>query len=223
MSETIQLDTELGPMRVYAQGTITRALQAGQWWDSHLKPHIDSVEGGAAVDIGAHFGWFTRYLSSRFGRVYACEPWPASYRLLEENVPYTNVQLWPVAAHWTTAVLGYALRNDPSDAGAFGFNGRRIDFAQPAVAAVRLDDYLPPDAPITLVKCDAQGADLQALQGMERTIRRCRPLILFEWEEGLAQDHDSAWGDYLWFFEDIGYAPPERISPGHWDYVARPE
>lgn len=223
------MHTSEGPFWVYAQGTITRALDEGQWWDDHLKPAIDSIRGGAAVDIGAHFGWFTRYLATRHSQVFACEPWPASFALLQANLArWHGVQCWPVAAYHCTATLGFARRNALTDAGAFGFNlkdavGAPGEILNPVlVPAVRLDDYLPEDAPISLVKCDAQGADLQALQGMQQTIRRCQPLVLFEWEEGLAQDQDSTWEDYLRFFAEIGYSAPERITTDYWDYVARP-
>ena len=231
MTPTLNLDTALGPMQVYAEGTITRALQAGQWWDSHLKPHLDSVPNGWAVDIGAHFGWFTRYLSQHHTVVIACEPWPPSFALLMQNLWHNrldgrwhgDVQCWPVAAYHRPDLLAFYSRNVLEDAGSFAFVPSPDVYVEDRVPAIRLDDYLPATAPISLVKCDAQGADLQALQGMERTIRRCRPLILFEWEEGLAQQQGSDWGDYLAFFEQIGYAPPERISQGYWDYVARPE
>lgn len=224
MSGTLDLDTSLGRMRVHGEGTITRALQAGQWWDAHLKPLIDSVEGGCAIDIGAHVGWFTCYLAQRHARVFACEPWPASFALLQHNVMRRpglehRVHAWPVAAYNRLATLRFARRNDISDAGSFGFNTQ--DAGDDAVVAVRLDDYLPADAPITLIKCDAQGADLQTLQGLERTIRRCQPLILFEWEEALAEDQGSTWADYERWFSSIDYSVT-RISEGFWDYVARP-
>lgn len=219
-ADTLDLDTPLGPFRVHAEGTITRALLAGQWWDAHLKPAIDRVQGGWAVDIGAHCGWFTRYLAQRHPFVFACEPWPASFELLQYNTGVQRgVHSWPVAAYATTTALRFAQRNDPSDPGSWGFNPH--DAGQ-AVAAVCLDDYLPPVAPIALIKCDAQGADLQALQGLARTIRRARPLILFEWEATLAQDQGSTWEDYLRFFHNLDYTVPARITTDYWDYVVRP-
>lgn len=228
---TIDLDTQLGQFRVYAEGTVTRALQAGQWWDAHLKPHIDeaSDRGGDAVDVGAHVGWFTRYLAQRFRAVYACEPWPASFALLQHNLRmaggrgvYDDAQLWPVAAYNQQCALGFSPANDLTDAGTFAFCPLP-GAPSGMVVGLALDAYLPADAPVSLIKCDAQGADLRALQGMEKTIRRCRPLILFEWEEAMARVQDSTWDDYLAFFDRLGYQEPERVSPGFWDYCARPK
>lgn len=223
----IEVDTPEGHFAVFSEGTITRALWAGEWWDDHLKPLIDSVPvGGCAVDIGAHFGWFTRYLSRRHEHVFACEPWRPAFQLLEENIfarrRGIGVQCWPVAAYDTTTVLGFYRGNNLADAGSFAFTPQAPELADTRVVALRLDDYLPADAPISLVKCDAQGADLQALTGMVRTIERCRPLIIFEWEEGLAQQQATTWDDYQLFFGGLDYTV-ERITTDYWDFVARPK
>lgn len=226
---TKDLFTPLGRFRVYAEGTITRALEAGEWWDDHLKPILDEVEGGCVLDIGAHFGWFTIYLAQRFGRVIAVEPYPPSFELLTWNVQRHpglehRIQCWPVAAYDRVEVLSFDTRNDLTDAGSFGFvPGNTHAPGAVRVAGLPLAPYLPPVpyAPITLIKCDAQGADLRALRGLHSVIERDRPLIVFEWEEGMAGWHGDTWQDYLTFFDQLNYTV-ERITSDYWDYVARP-
>jgi FkbM family methyltransferase len=220
--------TPLGPFEVYPTGTITRALQDGQWWDDHLKPILDEAARGMAIDIGAHFGWFTLYLAQRH-EVIAVEPWPATFALLTQNVQRRpglqhRIQCWPLAAYDRTTALEFARTNDRTDAGAFGFTRPSFIPEQDSygmVAAVALDTYLPPDAPVTVIKCDAQGADLRALRGLQQTIVRCRPLIVFEWEEGMAAWQGDSWQDYLDFFGWLNYSVV-RISMDYYDYVARP-
>ena len=225
------LDTDLGPFWVYDEGTITRALEAGQWWDDHLKPILDEVESGVAIDIGAHFGWFTIYLAQRLARVIAVEPYPSSFERLIYNVQRRpglehRIQCWPVAACDQVTVLALDPANDQTDAGSFGFT-----LPQPGsgirVPAVPLDQYLPAHTwlrlhDISLIKCDAQGADLRALEGLALTIQRCRPLIVFEWEADMAGWQGDDWTDYMEFFDRIGYRV-ERITPDYWDFVARPQ
>lgn len=229
---TVDLDTALGTFRVYAEGTVTRALQNGQWWDEHLRPLIDEaarLRGGGAVDIGAHCGWFTRHLARKFQQVYACEPWPQSFQLLQHNCgpgrvdmyDRVHLHLWPVAAYSHHCRLDFCPESSIEDPGSYAF-ALDTKFAGRSVAGVPLDEYLPAAAQVALVKCDAQGADLQALQGLRQTILRCRPTVLFEWEEGLAQAQGSTWEDYLRFFHEIGYGTPERTTTDFWDYVARP-
>ena len=60
---------------------------------------------------------------------------------------------------------------------------------------------------------------------MIATIRRCRPLILFDCERDLGEQHGSALADFHTFFVDLDYdlALPQETSPGRQaDYLARP-
>ena len=53
-----------------------------------------------------------------------------------------------------------------------------------SVRAVRLDDLIPPDREIRLLKVDVAGAELQVFRGSESVLARRRPWVLFE--HGLA-------------------------------------
>lgn len=241
MLGTLGIQTPLGYFDVYGEGTITRALLDGQWWDDHLKPVLDEAErGGVAIDIGAHFGWFTVYLATRHDKVIAVEPWIESFQLLLRNIEHHHIkgvmQAFPMAAYNKAAILEFAPGNDTTDAGSFGFTPTADTGAIPSlggvplapsmgdpryVPAMPLDLYIPDTELVNVIKCDAQGADLKALKGLRYTIARCRPLIVFEWEEGMAAWQGDSWQDYLDFFGNLGYTV-ERITPDYWDYVARP-
>lgn len=224
------VDTPLGPFAVHPRGSITTALQEGRWWDAHLKPILDEAPPGLAVDIGAHFGWFTVYLAQRHCHVVAVEPNPSSFQLLLHNVARRpglehRIQCWPVAAYDQVATLEWAPQNDTTDAATCGFTpiAHVPDRPDPfAVPAVLLDLYLPSQPRVTVVKCDAQGADLCALQGLRRTLARDRPLVVFEWEAGMAAWQGHHWVDVLAFFEALRYRVTQ-ISPDYMDYVARPD
>jgi hypothetical protein len=45
---------------------------------------------------------------------------------------------------------------------------------------------IPEDAHIDFIKIDVEGAELQVLRGATATIRRCRPVIVFEHGVGAA-------------------------------------
>lgn len=218
------LNTLLGTFCVPDQGVITRALEAGQWWDRHLKPLIDRAEPGVALDLGAHVGWFSVYLAQLGYSVLALEPHPTTFGMLQENLLRNRTRLsvtaWPLAAYDQTVQLGLDVQNDLSDVGGYSYTDRCYGTGL-QVVGVALDDYCPPDRTVTLIKSDCQGADLRALKGLERTIRRCRPLIVFEWEETMAGWHGDSWEDYLKFFDGLHYQV-ERITIDFWDYCARP-
>lgn len=213
--------TPLGSFLCYDTGTIPRAMEAGQWWDHHLKAILDEAPAGLAIDIGAHIGWFTRYLAQRHP-VVACEPWPSTFSLLWYNAQPLSyrIQCWPVAAYDRITTLSFAPQNDVTDPGAWGFI-EQGDLGQEGVVGLRLDPYIPSTQHVSLIKCDAQGADLRALKGLEQTIRRCRPLIVFEWEEQMAKWQGDLWAHYRDFFDLLNYSV-ERITPNYWDFCARP-
>ena len=48
------------------------------------------------------------------------------------------------------------------------------------VQAAAVDDLLPAGQPIHVVKMDIEGAEMRALQGMERLLRSQRPQLVFE-------------------------------------------
>ncbi|MDQ6910654.1 MAG: FkbM family methyltransferase [Actinomycetota bacterium] len=81
-----------------------------------------------------------------------------------------------------------------------------------------LDEILPPDTAIDMVKIDVQGCDHLVIRGMERTLTGWHPSVLVEfWPEGIAElGGDPA--DAISYYQDLGYAPsilgvPE-IAPG---------
>lgn len=212
--------TRQGLFRTWDTGTITRALESRGDWDEHVGIALQAARpGGVALDLGAHIGWFSLQLAQRHDWVIACEPFVDTLALLQPNVRGFLVDVWPVAAYSRPAVLTYANWLEATDMGAncYVSGGGHPGITVPAV---RLDDYLG-DQDVHVVKADCQGADLHALIGLEQTIRRCHPLIVFEWEEALAAHHGHSWIVYEAWFAEMDYRVA-RISPHFWDYVATP-
>ena len=62
---------------------------------------------------------------------------------------------------------------------------RAYDFANPkirilAVNTVRLDDVIPPDEKIELIKLDLKSGEYHALLGAKDILKKRRPVLLFE-------------------------------------------
>jgi len=116
--------------------------------------------------------------------------------------------------------------------------GRTATVEAIEVATARLDDLLPPDRAVALLKVDVEGAELGALRGAAATIRRWRPAVIFEYEPLSAAAYDtSAAMLHAFLVEECGLAVfaldgTGPLSPGAmaalaatgrtWNFVALP-
>ncbi len=199
-----------------------------------VRQHLS--KGDTVLDIGAHKGAFTYWMSrsvGREGKVLAFEPQPelADYlRRAAKRLQLNNVEVIEAALsnRSGTATLyratsnvspGASLEVDPATAGdSFEVQIRPLDeiLEERGVNSVRL------------IKCDAEGHELKVFQGGASMLSRCRPHLLFECE---TQHH---WGrsiqgvfDYLYelgysgaFFDEgeikrfpkSGAMPPDKLS-----------
>jgi FkbM family methyltransferase len=137
-----------------------------------------------AVDIGANRGSILREivrLAPR-GRHWAFEPIPRLAGRLARAYPRVACRQLAVSDAPGTASFNLYAEND-------GFSGlvRRQDVAATAgpvslltVVTARLDDLLPPDLPIALMKIDVEGAEFRVLSGARQTLQRWKPVVVFE-------------------------------------------
>jgi FkbM family methyltransferase len=164
-------------IRMYTDDIDSLALTIhGEYEEFETELVLQSVrEGQVVVDIGANIGYYTLLLASRVGvggRVYAFEPEPGNFELLEKNVAansLSNVVLERAAVsdHDGPLTLSISFVNRGDHRILDGPGGRR----DVKVAGVTLDRALPPSQKISFVKMDIQGAEGLALRGMKETLR----------------------------------------------------
>lgn len=176
-------------------------------------------EGEVVFDLGANLGYFTLLfsdLAGRGGEVHAFEPVPPTFARLRETVErcrrYENIFLNQAAC---SDVEGRGVIQMPDDdieqaslqphqEGSWSQAGRITPFE---TRTLRLDNYARGRRPgwIHFVKCDVEGAELPALQGMEAKLKCCRPLLLLEvfskWTAGFGY-HPV---DLIDFLRRLGY------------------
>ena len=135
--------------------------------------------GDHAVDVGANIGLFTVRMAGRvgrFGRVYAFEPDPQLAALIEDNVQANwlneRVEIHRVAATSASSDLTFHRhqRLRALSAATTTFENPRSDISDRyesiSVPGRRLDEVLPVDIPIRLVKIDVEGGEADVLDGM---------------------------------------------------------
>jgi FkbM family methyltransferase len=135
------------------------------------------------IDGGAHRGDFLRQLFrvSPDGRHYAFEPLPQLAAQLEHDFPTARIRAIALAQESGTTSFVHVL-NDP---GYSGLRERTYDREDPELERIevrqaRLDDLLDPEDAPAFIKLDLEGGEYHALLGAVETIRRHRPVIVFE-------------------------------------------
>lgn len=149
---------------------------------AHTKP------GTTALDIGAHKGGYTYWLAKSVGpqgRAIAFEPQPELAGRLRRSfcpkrVTVENMGISSQCGQLALNVPG----NGPSPGASFekpAANGAGRSFTVPVAT---LDSYLRQSAPpVSFIKCDVEGHELHVFQGAEQTLRRDRPVLMFECEQ----------------------------------------
>ena len=206
----VLVETDLGGLLVSEHDRVVHHVlrDTGVW----EKEESDALRGLLApgmtfVDIGAHVGYMS-LLAARAvgptGRGIAFEPAPGNFELLQANLVRhraANVVAIPAAAWKETGRVTFSLDEfNTGDHRAYARAGAET-FEVPGYA---LDDVIPGDMAIDVVKVDAQGTDHLALEGMASTLARCRPRLLVEfWPPGIAELGDDPLA-VLAFYREMG-------------------
>lgn len=153
--------------------------------------------GMTVVDLGANLGYFT-ILSSflvRDGPVYAFEPVPHNFSLLQKNIQINRRRCISPFRLAVSNVSGmadlYLSGTNPGDHRLAPEPGEAR--ASVSIATTRMDDVFGSERRVDLVKIDVQGAEGRCLEGMEMTIRSNPSLkIIMEfWPYGLERQGTS--------------------------------
>ena len=175
-------------------------------------------KGGTFIDIGAHYGYFSRlarYTVGEGGAVHSFEPTPSTYEVLVsncekfDNITTNNCGVWrentkmSIKDHGVEYASLNTFHNPRKSAGGNGLDSYELV----EVTLACLDDYvdeanLSPD----LVKIDAEGSELEILKGFEKTIKRCHPDFVLEVGD---MDGNKASKDIVMFLELHGYTAYE--------------
>jgi FkbM family methyltransferase len=164
-----------------------RSFVYGTWEPKVVSSIVSTVQPGmTAVDIGAHIGYYTLLLAKRVGptgRVFAFEPLPVNFALLQKNIELNRlqrVQTFPQAVFSRDVELTLTVPDDLPNSGNASLVGAE-GTKRLRVPAVTLDSVsagygLRPD----FLKIDVEGAELDVLLGAKETLARSRPKMLIE-------------------------------------------
>lgn len=152
-----------------------------EYLDDYLKI-VDKkvIEQGCFIDVGAHVGLWSLYVSDLLKKngiipqIYALEPLPISYRTLLHNAQLNATSgIIPVrtAAWFETDTLILESGGIPARCWAHAKGGKFYDKNVPKTQAVALDDVAEPgNNKCWGMKIDVEGAELQVLMGARQML-----------------------------------------------------
>lgn len=164
------------------------AFTQNQRYDRQTRRVIERVcrSGSNCLDVGCHKGeildLFLQF--APHGTHYGFEPIPDLYENLKKKYSDSaNCHLLDVALSDKkgTSSFNYVVSN-PSYSGLLK---RNYDHANEqdtliTVRTERLDDLLPLDFQVDLIKIDVEGGEILVLRGAVATLTRCKPVVIFE-------------------------------------------
>jgi FkbM family methyltransferase len=200
---------------LYATGTYEPALV--RFLHDELRP------GDVMADVGAHIGVHALTAAARLrrlggGTVVAFEPAHDSAARLRAAAARNRLEVTVVEAALGAEPGTADLRTDPSydiaDAGVRSLHGRgtrvqtvRVTTLDAWAAEARLER-------LDLVKLDVEGAELEALRGMARSLGRLRPRALVVEVKQRVLERAGVNGDELREYLDrLGYESTGQVLP----------
>ena len=187
--------------------SVSREFEPGEtrFFKETLRP------GQVVLDVGANIGYFTLLFAQQVGphgHVYALEPEPRNFELLQRNIAlngFSNVTAMRRAAwHEPSTLMLYLNEENRGDHRAYPSEESRIGVS---IDAGPLDDLLADlPRPIDVVKIDIQGAEYNAVRGMRELLTRNRDVqVLTEFWPGGLRRCGSDPASYLSLFRELGF------------------
>ncbi len=78
------------------------------------------------------------------------------------------------------------------------------DIQEIEVSVRRLDDIIEPGTHVDFIKIDVEGAELGVLKGAKNTLKKHKPIVVFECGLGASEYYGTKPEDVARFFQDIG-------------------
>ena len=157
-----------------------------------VQPHYEKLEqkwfhpkkGDVVVDIGAHIGKYTIEAAIRVGeegKIIAVEPLPSNFEILKKNIKINklrNVAAFNLAAWHSNCNLTFYVGISSAQGGAmkdFGHGTLEVEGRSMDALLNRSDINK-----IDWIKMDVEGAEYEALLGLEETLRKFKPRLMIE-------------------------------------------
>lgn len=186
------------------------AITRNQKYDAYTQKILERQlkPGSNCVDIGCHKGEILDLMikNAPLGKKIGFEPIPELYNfLISKYSGDPHVTIKPTALYDKSGTTTFQhVLNAPAYSGIKKrkYDGMHVNIDQITVETGMLDQFIPGDLPIDLMKIDVEGAEFRVMKGGVSTIKRCKPVIIFEFGLGAADFYQSVPGQLYAFLNE---------------------
>lgn len=165
---------------------ITKNIEYDRLTGIIIKKHLNNNSN--CIDVGSHKGEILDLMLRHApnGKHYAFEPIPYLFEELENNYK-TKANIFPFALSDKDGESSFQLvKNAPAYS---GIKKRRYDISNPQIEEIKvelkkLDNIIPKEDKISLIKIDVEGGEFDVLKGAIKILKRDKPIIIFECGKG---------------------------------------
>jgi FkbM family methyltransferase len=173
--------------------------------------------GNTVLDIGAHYGQYTRVLSmivGHKGKIFSFEPSLSTFKGLKQTCRLLRLNNVMLVQNALCDVSGEAMLHTPIKSnGSYGIGlahlgiDTRRESIKELVTTITLDEFVKIKKifSIAFIKCDVEGAELKIFQGGNKTLEQFRPKILCEVNRLHLARHQQTPEELEEFFKKMGY------------------
>ncbi len=175
------------------------SVTRNQKYDAYTKKIIQQSlkPDSNCIDVGCHKGEILDLMmkGAPQGKKIGFEPIPFFYQYLTGKYSGDQlVKIYPTALYDNTGTTVFQhVLNAPAYSGIKQrkYDGKHVDIEQITVETGLLDHFIPDALQIDLIKIDVEGAEFRVMKGAAETLRRCKPVVIFEFGLGAAEFYNS--------------------------------
>lgn len=164
---------------------VGRSVRAyGEYGPDETEYILEHRGSGLFLDVGANIGCISQAVLSMGGRVMAFEPQREVYEVMVCNLAYAggnfeamNVAVGSVSGSAKMPVLDYSAKNN---IGGLSLGEGTNPWGKHRSVPVVTLDSLEIEEPVTFIKVDVEGYELEVLRGAVELIKRDKPVLYVE-------------------------------------------
>jgi len=170
-------------------------------------------------DVGANIGIYSLVASKTIGqngKVYSFEPADRAHSCLLKNIEINKFKNIVPIKKGVSNYSGNATFNvcDDDAYNSLGNEPMRKIIKTEKISVVTIDDFVKENniKKVDVIKVDTEGAEYLVFKGADKTLRKHKPVLLFEYNRSVVKGYSNSLGDLTDLIKSLDYALYEFIN-----------